>query len=353
MTTIRASDLGPGDVTDPFNAALRDATLSAKPGDTISVEGTFDCEYGATWGALPFANAFPGLGRYGPTGLTLDCSSARLVQHDPTPFHPGGNGKPPIEPRRRYGTTGLHVVNASDCLIIAPTLQGSNPEGHDAGKTHEGWMGLQLSRCTRVTVESPTITNIWSDALSIVSAKDDLNHEVTIKNPTVDTTGRHAICWNNSVNTIISNASFRNVQHFILDHEAGEGCTATGLLLSGGSGGTGGHGFMQLRPHPQSDIGSVSVIGHRLDHGHFRILAFAAGKQRQGLTLTDLVSVDPSPWLGSHYSGALIQIGNMGAGWDGVTVSGISEHLGTNARGLDVSAACTGVEVGVNEWTTA
>ncbi len=358
---VNAADFPAGDVTDLFNAALRTATLDAMQSDRlVRVVGEFDCEYGISWGSIGQPPAFPGLKPYAPQGVKLDLSEAVFVQRDVTAWRPmvvevddAGNeiGRTPVvEPRRIHGTTAFHVVGATDFEIIGGQLEGSNLEGAEGVGLHEAWMGFQASRSKRGRVRLQSQKHIWSDFGSIVSSTKIPNEDLDIDLGNCTTNGRHWVNANNARHVAVT-GEHHKVQHLIIDHEPGRNGFLEDFLAHDTVGEVGGHGFMQLRPTPSSTIRDIAVRKVTLTRGHFRILAHdCGGKQRDGLTLTDLISDDPHPWPGSHYAGALIRVGGSGAGWNNVTVARVNDLVSAKAGPLDISETSPDPIIEQNVW---
>ena len=113
----------------------------------------------------------------------------------------------------------------------------------------------------------------------------------------------------------------RNVQRQLFDHEPDQHVGATNLSIHDETGGSGGLGFLQLKPLRSTGMHNISVVEYHLRGGHFIVVAGVGGVTRKTFLFSCNVTDTTQPYAGGCLGRqALIQIGSNAGGWSGVVV---------------------------------
>lgn len=317
-------------VSDKLAAWLSVATRLAASGDILRIlPGTYNVDYGLTWGVRRSTKGWPALSPYTPTDLTLDLTGVTLNNTSSSPYIRI------LDPdRRRYwGTPTLSIIDAVNCNVINGALHGTNTLGKDAGKKFQGWPGLLISGGSDIRIVDLNQAYIWSD-FCYVSGKAT---RVIIDGGYYHSCGRQGIVFADVKDLVFRNLDIFNAQRFVFDYEPNRSQIADGVTIEHITGSGGGLGFMQLHG-PAMNI-TLDDIELRGDHAHFSCPITSGLKTRSSnLSINNLRTTASIPWKANRSRPALIDVKN----WDGVTISNIQENL-VDPNRLTRTAGCTQV----------
>jgi hypothetical protein len=341
---------GDTDVSDALSSwiatSVPDGTAEAPT--IVRLAGTFRVEYGIDIGSPGTDIAHPGLPASEKRHVEFDLTHAVLQQRDPTPFS-NVNGVI-VEPRKRWGVPIIKVVGGEDIRIVGGTLVSTNGNGVYSAQ-REPWHGVTVVGTQGLRLVGLHIEGVWGDFVYLNHRGSVQSADVLIDGGTYVRNGRQGVTLNAVRGLEVRGVEFRNVQRMLFDHEPDLRGGATAVSIHDNTGGSGGLGYVNLRPLVRTPLGGISIVRNRIDSGHFKVFAGAGGVTRAGFEFSGNATAATDAFTGGYlHRTALITVGGEGAGWSHVVVQGNHDHGLAQVPALAISAGSTDVVTTPNDF---
>lgn len=341
---------GDTDVSDSLSrwiaTSVPDGTADAPT--IVRLAGTFRVEYGIDIGSPGTDIAHPGLPASEKRHVVFDLTHAVLQQRDATPFS-NANGVV-VEPRKRWGVPIIKVVGGEDIQIVGGTLVSTNGNGVYS-VPREPWHGVTVVGTQGLRLAGLHIEGVWGDFVYLNHRGSVVSSAVLIDGGTYIRNGRQGITLNAVRGLEVRGVEFRNVQRMLFDHEPDLRGGATDVSIHDNVGGTGGLGYLNLRPLVRTPLGPISIVRNRIDTGHFKVFAGAGGVNRTGFVFTDNTTAATDAYAGGYlHRTALLTIGGEGAGWSRVVVQRNHDHGLAQVPALSLWAGSTDAVTAPNDF---
>jgi hypothetical protein len=336
---------GATDVSDGLNFwFVRGLTSGAIPAGSAGHPTTvrfpanarYRVEYGLTLGGSGSDRAHPGVPKHRVSHLVIDLNGGTLFQHDNTAFK---GGKPPVQPRRRWGVQLLKLRFVDDVTVRNGTIAGNHATATDATfGARAAWHGIQINGGSGVTIRNMTIRNVWGDFVYLGRAVEQStktsahNRNVLIDNVDMHVNGRQGVTVNDADGLVVRDSSITSVARFVIDSEPLPKAVVRDVTFTRNTWTGGGLGFFNMRAGRGVEVGDLALTDNTWIRGHLRVAIAGARTAngsvlvRHGLTITG----NTGAATGKAARSTLVNV----RGWTGVKVAGNTDYVRAKVKPL-------------------